>query len=54
MPLLDVMTRTPDLLELDDPLEELDDPREELEDPREELDDDWPLAGLIEDPREPR
>jgi hypothetical protein len=78
MPLLDVMTRTPDLLELDDPpkmdpifddpreelddpreelddpREELDDPREELDDPREELEDDWPLAGLIEDPREPR
>ena len=61
MPLLDVMTRTPDLLELDDPREELDDPREELDDPREELDDpreelddDWPLAGLIEEPREPR
>ena len=85
MPLLDVMTRTPDLLELDDPpkvdpifddpreelddqreeldepreeldepREELDEPREELDEPREELDDDWPLAGLIEDPREPR
>ena len=57
MPLLDVMTRTPDLLELDDPPKVdpiFDDPREELDDPREELEDDWPLAGLIEDPREPR
>jgi hypothetical protein len=61
IPLLDGMTRTPDPLELDDPREELDDPRdepddprEELDDPRDELEDDWPLAGLIEDPREPR